>query len=242
MISNMHQQQHISTSVAPNANNNFEILTLGHPNTAETNCFGQYGDIRAIPIDIQSSGHNIGFNQHSYSIIANLANSTKDNMLFSVQTTAAAVSDGLANGGNYQNGNTDESPTYFLLQNIHNYAPIEVGVPLKIGTDLLVLNANGSIQTESGACDTVATGTTGNNNDMVYQVAKPAIEMAAADSSVDVQYQPENDDVMIKKEEKPLIAGLAPDHHARRPMNAFLIFCKRHRTLVREKYPNLENR
>lgn len=34
----------------------------------------------------------------------------------------------------------------------------------------------------------------------------------------------------------------APDHHARRPMNAFLIFCKRHRGLVREKYPNLENR
>lgn len=33
-----------------------------------------------------------------------------------------------------------------------------------------------------------------------------------------------------------------PDHHARRPMNAFLIFCKRHRAIVREKYPNLENR
>lgn len=35
---------------------------------------------------------------------------------------------------------------------------------------------------------------------------------------------------------------LAPEHHARRPMNAFLIFCKRHRGIVREKYPNLENR
>lgn len=33
-----------------------------------------------------------------------------------------------------------------------------------------------------------------------------------------------------------------PEHHIRRPMNAFLIFCKRHRALVREKYPNLENR
>lgn len=38
-------------------------------------------------------------------------------------------------------------------------------------------------------------------------------------------------------EEKP-----TPDHHARRPMNAFLIFCKRHRGIVRERYPNLENR
>lgn len=36
--------------------------------------------------------------------------------------------------------------------------------------------------------------------------------------------------------------GKTPAHHARRPMNAFLIFCKRHRTIVREKYPNLENR
>ena len=25
-------------------------------------------------------------------------------------------------------------------------------------------------------------------------------------------------------------------------MNAFLLFCKRHRSLVKEKYPNLENR
>jgi len=28
----------------------------------------------------------------------------------------------------------------------------------------------------------------------------------------------------------------------RRPMNAFLLFCKRHRTIVKEVYPNLENR
>ncbi|KPI90989.1 HMG box transcription factor BBX [Papilio xuthus] len=33
-----------------------------------------------------------------------------------------------------------------------------------------------------------------------------------------------------------------PAHHARRPMNAFLIFCKRHRSVVRDRYPNLENR
>lgn len=34
----------------------------------------------------------------------------------------------------------------------------------------------------------------------------------------------------------------SPAHHARRPMNAFLIFCKKHRPIVREKFPNLENR
>lgn len=34
----------------------------------------------------------------------------------------------------------------------------------------------------------------------------------------------------------------SPSHHARRPMNAFLIFCKKHRPIVRDKFPNLENR
>ncbi|XP_017770825.1 PREDICTED: uncharacterized protein LOC108558420 [Nicrophorus vespilloides] len=34
----------------------------------------------------------------------------------------------------------------------------------------------------------------------------------------------------------------SPAHHARRPMNAFLIFCKKHRPIVRNKFPNLENR
>ncbi|XP_043658787.1 uncharacterized protein LOC122623602 [Drosophila teissieri] len=33
-----------------------------------------------------------------------------------------------------------------------------------------------------------------------------------------------------------------PEHHARRPMNAFLIFCKRHRGIVKERYRTLENR
>lgn len=33
-----------------------------------------------------------------------------------------------------------------------------------------------------------------------------------------------------------------PAHHARRPMNAFLIFCKRHRAAVRTAFPQLENR
>ncbi|XP_065362712.1 MATH and LRR domain-containing protein PFE0570w [Calliphora vicina] len=38
------------------------------------------------------------------------------------------------------------------------------------------------------------------------------------------------------------VACIKPDHHARRPMNAFLIFCKRHRAIVKERYKNLENR
>lgn len=52
---------------------------------------------------------------------------------------------------------------------------------------------------------------------------------------------PSQSHVPIKNEE---ICGdeKMPDHHARRPMNAFLIFCKRHRSIVRDRHPNLENR
>ncbi|XP_050300496.1 uncharacterized protein LOC126739013 [Anthonomus grandis grandis] len=34
----------------------------------------------------------------------------------------------------------------------------------------------------------------------------------------------------------------SPSHHARRPPNAFLIFCKKHRPIVRQRFPTTENR
>nr|CAD7458424.1 unnamed protein product [Timema tahoe] len=45
-----------------------------------------------------------------------------------------------------------------------------------------------------------------------------------------------------KGDEEESAEGQQPAHHARRPMNAFLIFCKRHRHVVRHRYPHLENR
>lgn len=72
------------------------------------------------------------------------------------------------------------------------------------------------------------------------------------------EYFDDDDDDDEDEEEKYHIAGsdlpeirgvdvdgdekMTPDHHARRPMNAFLIFCKRHRSIVRDRHPNLENR
>lgn len=53
----------------------------------------------------------------------------------------------------------------------------------------------------------------------------------------------ENESLIIKQDDiSPALNSVTPDHHARRPMNAFLIFCKRHRTIVRDRHPNLENR
>ncbi|XP_066245535.1 HMG box transcription factor BBX isoform X1 [Euwallacea similis] len=46
------------------------------------------------------------------------------------------------------------------------------------------------------------------------------------------------------EEESPgsLDQEISPSHHARRPPNAFLIFCKKHRPIVRQRYPTTENR
>ena len=41
--------------------------------------------------------------------------------------------------------------------------------------------------------------------------------------------------------EKPGDSG-GEKRDIRRPMNAFLIFCKRHRSMVREKHPDRDNR
>lgn len=59
---------------------------------------------------------------------------------------------------------------------------------------------------------------------------------AGAASDQEDEHRDDNNNPSNKVDEKK------PEHHIRRPMNAFLIFCKRHRALVREKYPNLENR
>ncbi|XP_058979011.1 uncharacterized protein LOC101892289 [Musca domestica] len=68
------------------------------------------------------------------------------------------------------------------------------------------------------------------------------VDVETVDHAADVQNRPitatpancgiSSDDAVISK----------PDHHARRPMNAFLIFCKRHRAIVKDRYKNLENR
>lgn len=74
----------------------------------------------------------------------------------------------------------------------------------------------------------------------------------ANDPSNDEDHFPEDTDSAVACENEslaakpddfpPALSTATPDHHARRPMNAFLIFCKRHRTIVRDRHPNLENR
>lgn len=56
----------------------------------------------------------------------------------------------------------------------------------------------------------------------------------------DVKHHVFEENITLKTEEED---NASPsDHLARRPMNAFLIFCKRHRGIVKDKYKNFENR
>ncbi|KMZ10926.1 uncharacterized protein LOC6726599 [Drosophila simulans] len=77
------------------------------------------------------------------------------------------------------------------------------------------------------------------------------IRREAAEEHVDVDVvtvpQQEQDQDSHQVEQRQLqqdqtADNTRPEHHARRPMNAFLIFCKRHRGIVKERYRTLENR
>lgn len=69
-----------------------------------------------------------------------------------------------------------------------------------------------------------------------------APQLATAERATVVRKEAANSASPVASPSLPAADEKQPEHHARRPMNAFLIFCKRHRGIVREKYPNLENR
>lgn len=76
------------------------------------------------------------------------------------------------------------------------------------------------------------------------------VKMSWAEENTKKYDEPEESPSAVKDVTKPELGDTedasakdeSPSHHARRPPNAFLIFCKKHRSIVREKFPNLENR
>ncbi|XP_017048013.1 uncharacterized protein LOC108092779 [Drosophila ficusphila] len=83
------------------------------------------------------------------------------------------------------------------------------------------------------------------------EVTRIRREAAEEHADVDVVTVPlqkhEQDRHLVEQQPRPLqqdqpVDTIRPEHHARRPMNAFLIFCKRHRGIVKERYKTLENR
>ena len=83
------------------------------------------------------------------------------------------------------------------------------------------------------------------NNDSTNHNSNDSSSRDVASSDIEDENENENGESRSRDDNNNAsnkIDDRKPEHHVRRPMNAFLIFCKRHRALVREKYPNLENR
>lgn len=81
----------------------------------------------------------------------------------------------------------------------------------------------------SEANTTATTTTTTATTNSTTNAAHPADKQGQSEQSLSAQQLTTNSGTNNNTEQK-------------RPMNAFLLFCKRQRSLVREKYPNLENR
>nr|XP_023014749.1 uncharacterized protein LOC111504431 [Leptinotarsa decemlineata] len=82
-----------------------------------------------------------------------------------------------------------------------------------------------------------------NNVKMTWEVDEPAsVSDEPKDSVIESPLQEIKETPAVVKEEEHISKEESPSHHARRPPNAFLIFCKKHRPIVRDRFPNLENR
>ncbi|KAF5277647.1 hypothetical protein FQA39_LY06140 [Lamprigera yunnana] len=62
------------------------------------------------------------------------------------------------------------------------------------------------------------------------------------DADEEIECKQDSKELLSPTPTTPEKEVVSPSHHARRPMNAFLIFCKKHRPVVRQKYAHLENR
>lgn len=79
----------------------------------------------------------------------------------------------------------------------------------------------------------------GNKKSMVTAAVCPPLDLRKIETNIADEY---DDGAAGSGDDETDDSKTLPDHHARRPMNAFLMFCKRHRAIVKERYPNLENR
>jgi hypothetical protein len=128
----------------------------------------------------------------------------------------AAAATETQNGKVQENGRKAVTMSFGMLNypaNLHNYSKVPESITMEDDSDRNNNNNNNSNENSSSSRD-----------------------LATSDAEDIGGNRDDNNNASNKIDDKK------PEHHVRRPMNAFLIFCKRHRALVREKYPNLENR
>lgn len=176
------------------------------------NCFNSLQIGHHHPTKFESIDKYTGVNMTGVNNVT--LNHTKENCHLGIINNHNNNNISTTNNWNNNNNNNDESKSvaFYFLKTLNNNNTDELAALAK---------TDATNKTNQLNCDKVENDSGGDTNEL------------------------DTDDVFVadaghhrrsKGDDK------APDHHARRPMNAFLIFCKRHRAIVREKYPNLENR
>ncbi|KAG5680478.1 hypothetical protein PVAND_009986 [Polypedilum vanderplanki] len=218
MLSNMNQQTmdtsilYFNSHATKNPNNN----NNNNNSNEKTKEFSIYRP----DVDFSINYEPIGLNERT-----RLVNDAKDSAVVVVQKSTTMTQQ---NGDLNVNGRRavmmsygNEYPT-----NLHNYSK----VPESITMMMIEEDVNSDRNNNSN----------NNNNRSISSSSGDSRDLATSDADdeniEDTGNRDDNNNASNKIDDKK------PEHHVRRPMNAFLIFCKRHRALVREKYPNLENR
>ncbi|XP_043927029.1 HMG box transcription factor BBX isoform X2 [Protopterus annectens] len=77
-------------------------------------------------------------------------------------------------------------------------------------------------------------------------LAKKAVEFSEEEEEDEDEEEVDKDQLInaegLEQDVEETEDDESSEHRARRPMNAFLLFCKRHRSLVRQEHPRLDNR
>lgn len=217
-MQNLQQRNNSSSCTAPvTSHNSFEVLSIGH--------------IHNNHIDRSNTMHRpnqidnyAGIITDKNELVISSKSHTKDNSVNGISNNQETVTFYLLksinnNNNNIHNNNNDKFKT--LTNDV-------METDLKIKSEISDGDARYScdqLKLTSSACNRSETEDNDSNESATIDVGREMGDVTDLHNGSGVS-----------GDEK------APDHHARRPMNAFLIFCKKHRGIVREKYPNLENR
>ncbi|XP_015040969.2 uncharacterized protein bbx [Drosophila pseudoobscura] len=136
----------------------------------------------------------------------------------------------------------DQEHAFRLVEDVHNYAKLQ-DYSEDDGEDLLDDDEDNDDDDDDEEEQQMTVP-------MRVQQEVTRIQLEDTEEHVDVVTVPQQELVQQKLQLEPTAVGSPnnetgdrrPEHHARRPMNAFLIFCKRHRAIVKERYKSLENR
>lgn len=220
MLSNMNQQAMDTSILYYNSHATKNTTTSSNNNNNSKDNAKEFSIYRP-DVDFSINYEPVGptaLNDHSTRLVSDAKESVKiDTPNGSGTTTATAVATSTVSNG-IQNGDVNGRRAVIVSYgneyptNLHNYSKVPE----------MMMNDSDRNNNKNSNCDSSSRDDTTMSSD--------------ENENVESRSRDDNNNASNKIDDRK------PEHHVRRPMNAFLIFCKRHRALVREKYPNLENR